>query len=264
MQGTHGTDQTKGDVRLTDRFREPSSKDLALPAGRQEEGTENIPPDCWRVVGIAGDGTCGELEGFIHCRNCPVYSRLGRSLLDRPPPPGYRTEWTSLLAKASREETSREVSVVVFRIGGEWFALRSRCFEEIVTLRSIHTIPHCSNSVLLGLVNVRGELLLCMSLHQLLGLEEASRPQTRQEPLETRRMAVVRDGDSRWVLELDEVDRTYRFPLSELEPVPETVARSHESYSCGIRDLAGKRVALLDERLLFNALNRSTRWQAAT
>ena len=48
--------------------------------------------DCWNQIGVEGDGSCADLEKFIHCRNCPVYANAGLQLLNRPLPPEYRRE----------------------------------------------------------------------------------------------------------------------------------------------------------------------------
>ena len=44
--------------------------------------------------------------------------------------------------------------------------------------RPVHRIPHRSNDILIGLVNLRGQLQLCISLHGLLGVDvlDASLP----------------------------------------------------------------------------------------
>ena len=39
---------------------------------------------CWNEIGVQGNGSCPELRKVIHCRNCPVYSKAGVQLLDRP------------------------------------------------------------------------------------------------------------------------------------------------------------------------------------
>ena len=39
---------------------------------------------CWNEIGVHGDGSCRELQKFILCRNCPVYSSAVVRLLDRP------------------------------------------------------------------------------------------------------------------------------------------------------------------------------------
>jgi chemotaxis-related protein WspD len=63
--------------------------------------------------------------------------------------------------------------VVIFRIGAEWLALPTPAFQEVAERRVIHTLPHRRHGVVLGLVNIRGELLICVSLGRLLGLAES-------------------------------------------------------------------------------------------
>ena len=63
-------------------------------------------------------------------------------------------------------------SIVIFRIGPEWLALPTRVFQEIAERRTVHSLPHRQHGVVLGLINIRGELLICVSLGQLLGLEQ--------------------------------------------------------------------------------------------
>jgi chemotaxis-related protein WspD len=213
-------------------------------------------------IGISGDGTCPKLKDDVHCRNCPVYSDIGRSLLDRPPPDDYQDQWVELLGQAKKTESLDTVSVLVFSVGREWLALKTGIFKEIVPSRAIHTIPHRSSAVLLGIVNIRGELLLCASLSQVLRVEEAERRNEETSGANFRRMIVIGREGERWVFPVDEVDRIYRIHTGELENVPVTIAGDASAYSRGIFALDGKRVALLDEELLFNALRRSLRWQA--
>src|SRR6202051_4814439 len=79
--------------------------------------------DCWNKIGVNGDGTCRELEQFVHCRNCSVYSAAAAHLLDREPPAGYRRDWTEQFSRAKKRVTPGKMSVVIFRIGSEWLAL---------------------------------------------------------------------------------------------------------------------------------------------
>ncbi len=138
--------------------------------------------DCWRRIGTAGDRSCPELETHIHCRNCPVFASAARTLFDRPAPEHYLAEWTqwlagspvtvSLEAGASAALSDRDrVSVLIFRLGREWMAFPTQAIAEVTVPRPIHRIPHRSNAILIGLVNLRGQLQLCISLHGLLGLE---------------------------------------------------------------------------------------------
>ena len=63
---------------------------------------------------------------------------------------------------------------MVFRIGAEWIGLPTDVFQEVAEECIVHTLPHRRGGVLAGLVNVRGELLLCVALEILLGMEPAS------------------------------------------------------------------------------------------
>ena len=43
-------------------------------------------------------------------------------------------------------------------------------YEEIAERRSLHSLPHRRRGIVMGIVNIRGELLICASLGKLLGL----------------------------------------------------------------------------------------------
>ena len=225
---------------------------------------KNKANDCWNRIGTLGEATCPNLEELVHCRNCPVYSHEGRALLDRDSPDDYLVEWTALLAQQKKVEESDRISVVVFRLRKEWLALKTGVFERIVSTRVIHTIPHRTNAILLGLANVRGDLMLCASLAKILGLEAADREKTERARKTALRMIVVSYESEQWVFPVDEVDGIHRISVSQMEKVPTTVAKAPMAYSQGIFKLGPKRVAFLDEHLLLGTLKRSMRWQATT
>src|SRR5262249_55773608 len=79
--------------------------------------------DCWSHICIAGAGPCAELPRVAHCRNCEVYARAGRGLLERTPPAGYLEQWALQLAAPPRQEDADTLSAVLFRIASERFAL---------------------------------------------------------------------------------------------------------------------------------------------
>ena len=130
-----------------------------------------IDNDCWNKIGVKGDRSCSELPKYVHCRNCPVFTAKGQRLFERDPPPGHLAEWTKRLAEPEVAIEQGTVSVLVFRIGEEWMAADIALLVEIGEMRPIHTIPHRTNEILSGLVNIRGELELCVSLGGLLGIK---------------------------------------------------------------------------------------------
>ena len=212
---------------------------------------------CWRHIGVAGDRSCPQLAEFGHCQNCPRYAKAGAKMLDRVPPDGYAREWAALLAEEKEEEARGTAAAVVFRLGEEWLALPTDAFKEVTEVGPVHTIPHRTNNILLGLVNVRGEIQLCVSIANLLGIEqtEPERPADRHRAYP--RMVVIQRGGDRWVFMADEIQGTCRFRPDELNNVPVTVANAAASYTKGVLNWQDRSIGVLDEELVFNSLGRS-------
>jgi len=235
-----------------------SSSTGALMVRPPEAGRDLSAPDlqtCWQTIGVYGNSECQELKEFIHCRNCPVYGAAAQRLLERPLPAEYQREWTQHFS--NKEVTGRPVktSAVLFRIASEWLALPAQTFQEIAERRPIHSLPHRRLGVVLGLVNVRGELLICVSLGMLLGLE-GSTP-GRATEIRCERLLVAHWQGHRFVFPVDEVHGIHRFQGTELREPPATVAKAQASYTRAIFFWKNHPVGYLDPGPLFAALNRS-------
>ena len=210
---------------------------------------------CWNQIGVHGDSTCPELQKFIRCRNCPVYSKAAVQLLDRPLLPQYRKEWTEHFAQPRQLAAPAKASALVFRIGEEWLGLGTQAFQEVAECRPVHSLPHRQPGIVLGLVNIRGELLICVSLGHLLGLEGTPRGQAVRRTYD--RLLVTGWDGNRLVFPVDEVRGIHRFQVSELQEPPATLTKSNFSYTQGLLSWAGRTVGLLDAQRLFSSLNRS-------
>ena len=86
---------------------------------------------CWHDIGVYGNGQCAELQKFVHCRNCPVYSNAGLQLLDRALPEDYRREWTAHFAQPKKFAGPAKASAVLFRIETEWLAFVAKQYAEV-------------------------------------------------------------------------------------------------------------------------------------
>lgn len=176
-------------------------------------------------------------------------------LLEREPDPVYLEEWTELLARGKAEgEGTAESSAVVFALGGEWLALSTGVFSEVGLPRPVHKIPHRSNEILEGVVNVRGQLLLSVNLHNLLEIPHNSDVPVRFKTL--RRMLGIQKSQDRWVFLVDELFGIVQRKEELLENVPVTVAKSTANYLKGVFTWNGRSVGLLDDELLFYSLRK--------
>jgi len=219
---------------------------------------EPSPPDhtCWKEIGTFGDRSCPELTALAHCRNCPVYSAAGRRLLDREHPDGYRQEWTDLLANRKDAGTVETISMIVFRLREELLALKTVFFQEAAEAAVPHSIPLRTGEVFKGVVNINGELILCVSAAALLGISGEECDGAADRKVYPRLVVVSRDGQ-RFAFPVDEVLGVHRFPLALLQELPATASRSIRALTAGIIPWHDRTVGLLEEEKFFAALSRS-------
>jgi chemotaxis-related protein WspD len=213
--------------------------------------------DCWNKIGVWGNRDCGELKHLIHCRNCIVYSSAAAQLLGGELPEDYQEGWTTHFAMEAKRESRSMQAALIFRIGAEWLALSPTNLQEIAEGRPTHSVPQARSNMLLGLANIRGDLLVCVALDRLLGLEKTGPEKSGLKAAAYRRMVVAGREGSRFVFPVDEVYGIHRFSQSELKGVPSTVAKAETTYIRGILLWQNKSVGSLDDQLLFDILDRS-------
>ncbi len=215
--------------------------------------------DCWNSIGVWStvDSRCEKLKKVIHCRNCEVYSAAGRRMLERPLPDGYEDEWKNIFSIEKKQQATGTKSVTIFRLGKEWMALPTTSIQEVTDVCSVHSIPHQTTTVLRGLVNLRGQLKICISLGQLMKIEKAERysgKETKERIYE--RMIAVKHNDSQYVFLVSEVSGTFHYNEYDLKPAPATLSQATGTYTQGILSWNDKSVACLDAELLFYSMEK--------
>jgi chemotaxis-related protein WspD len=208
--------------------------------------------DCWNRIGIHGDRSCPLLVEHIHCRNCSVYSAAATRLLDR-----------YALAQEQRvsincEELASDVqtrSLVVFRLGEEWLGLPTRCLVEVSPVQTIHSLPHQRSRALLGVANVRGALVACLSFVELLGLDSSVAPAGSSRIMP--RMLIVAAGGGPVVVPVDEVDGIHAIECRLLDSASAPAQHTNARFTRGVVTWKDRSLRLLDEEQLLSAVNRS-------
>ncbi|MDY6896597.1 MAG: chemotaxis protein CheW [Cyanobacteriota bacterium] len=219
---------------------------------------------CWNVIGVTGNRSCRELSTYIHCRNCPVHSTAGRNLLERSYEENYRREWTDLFAqntigdylKSDNLAIKNTVTVMIFRLQQEWLAISAEVFQQTTPSNTVHTIPHRSNKILRGLVNIRGELHLCISLNNLLNLKVGDINNQSINPVVYSRMLLMEKAGKAWVFAVDEVYGIHRFDCGELRNSAKNMMQINETFSKGFFQWKDYSVSYLDDELLFKVLDK--------
>ncbi len=221
--------------------------------------SDKVVEACWRHIGTRGDRTCPRLVEYVRCRNCPVFAAGARALLDRSLPDGYAAEWSERVATAKvAQDGGNTLSAVVFRLATEWFALPTEILDEIADTRPIHSLPHRRNPVVLGLCNVRGALIVCVSLHAMLGLAEQTSDDPDRAVMTRPRLVVIRHTSGPVAFRVDDVQPTFRFDEASLRSVPATVAKAaSSSYVKGLLPWREGTVGYLDPERTMQAINQS-------
>jgi chemotaxis-related protein WspD len=212
-------------------------------------------PDCWKRIGVYGDRSCPELERHVHCRNCPVYSTAAKQVLQRGAPAGYLRDATAHYAAEQEGGEAGSRAVLVFRVGPEWLGLPCPLLDEIAECSPRHPLPHRRSGALLGIVNVRGELLICVSIAAVLGTAAAESGGSRRAG--PARMLVLRHGEGRLACPVDEVHGVQRFHPRELQALPATVSKAAARYTQAVLPWGERSVGVLDDELLLYTLGRS-------
>ncbi|MGJ7549275.1 chemotaxis protein CheW [Pseudomonas alloputida] len=201
--------------------------------------------DCWNRIGVHGSKDCPLLERHIHCRNCEVYAAAATRLLDR-----YALIEADLAHEAAPVETSTGRSLLLFRLGEEWLALATACLAEIAPLQPVHSLPHQRSRVLQGVANVRGALVPCLSLGDLLGVERLSEQARSARAMP--RMLILAASGGPVVMAVDEIDGIHRLD-APLQGAGEDVA----PFTAAVLQWRGRSVRVLDDQHLLSAVQRS-------
>ena len=222
---------------------------------------------CWSRVGVWGRADCAELTKHIHCRNCPVYSHAAAALLDGAIPGGYLEECTAHVAAPKQPLASAAFSLLVFRINAEWFALPMSVLDEVVERRPIRTLPHARSPFVKGIVNIGGQLLVCVSLTRLLELPGRTEQEKTMQTIFERLLVITAPG-GRLAIPVSEVAGPARCQADDLRATPATIEHSPAHFTLAVwpwqqcrHDATGLvmesiHIGVLDTQRLFPAIEK--------
>jgi chemotaxis-related protein WspD len=206
---------------------------------------------CWRDIGVYGNQSCARLKEFIHCRNCPVFAGAARASLERAIPEA-QDEPASWTAKKQDRRAEARRSVLVFKLGKEWLGLEAQTLVEVSENRSARRIAHRAGGLIEGLVSIRGEMQLCLSLLGVLSID-ARAPLSGERP----RLVLVRDEASLWVFRVSHVRGVIGFSPAQLSAPAASIGSSITQHVEGILRVDDLTVSVLNRVALFEAFKRA-------
>jgi chemotaxis-related protein WspD len=214
--------------------------------------------DCWNQIGVWSKQPtkCEKLREVIHCRNCDVYTKAGRKVIEKAVPAEYLAQWTKSYSQTIPATVKKQCSVVMFRVAAEWFCLPTVYCESVENRGSIHSIPRYSNQLLLGIVNIQGTVQLCFSLNRLLHVPLDNHDELNKIGV-YRRLLVLNYNHQYYVFPVDEVGGIERIDDTNLERPPATLSQRQAEFVKGMVKTEKHTIALLNAAPLFTALEEA-------
>jgi purine-binding chemotaxis protein CheW len=148
---------------------------------------------------------------------------------------GESVEASGVESRITQQKTAQFVG---FRLAEQHYAVRIEQIQEIVILDQITETPQVADFVL-GVSNLRGEIIPIIDLRKLMGLEH------RSLDAETRTV-VFNLGERTIGCVVDTVTQVIRIPAEKTQPPPETVTASGANYISGFARLDDQLLILLE------------------
>ena len=179
---------------------------------------------------------------------CMTAARAAIERGSTPPP-----EETQRILKARAQALAREpvpeeaadarIEVVEFLLAYERYAVESRYVREVYPLENLTPLP-CTPAFVLGMINLRGEILSVIDIKKFFELPE-------QGLTDLNKVIVLRSGNMLFGILADAITGVRRIPIADIQPTLPTLTDIREAY---LRGVTPDRTVILDaEKLLSDA-----------
>jgi chemotaxis-related protein WspD len=208
--------------------------------------------DCWNQIGVwrQGDEVCPKLATTIHCRNCDIYISAGLNLLNRDLPEDYTRENTEIFRSEKQQHDGILTSCLIFRIDEEWYALKTKVLNEVGETSEIHSIPHNRQLIIDGLVNVRGEMEICISFRALVS-DKASATATHNNKS---RIIIINLDSGKYAFQADEVMGVFKISERDIKHPPTSISHTDKQLTGGVFDYNETHIGLVDDACMNSKL----------
>lgn len=140
------------------------------------------------------------------------------------------------------ETAGEHIEVVEFVLAHERYAIESHYVREVAPLENLTPLP-CTPAFVLGIVNVRGEILSVIDLKKFFDLPEKGLT-------DLNKVIVLQSGNMLFGILADVIAGVRRIPLTGIQPSLPTLTGVREEYLKGV---TAERIVVLDaEKLLMD------------
>ena len=134
----------------------------------------------------------------------------------------------ALAVKPQAADERPRIGIVEIRLARERYAVESTYVREVLPLKDVTPLP-CTPAFVLGLINVRGQILSVMDLRVFFDLP-------REAATRATKIVVLRSGDMEVGIVADGVVEARTLPLDDLHPALPTLTGVRATYLRGIAE----------------------------
>ncbi len=147
------------------------------------------------------------------------------------------------MAIAKKDEQSKEIQIVVFKLGSELFASDIHPVKEIRRVDEITPVPQAPDFVE-GIISLRGQIYPVIDLGKRFNKRQC-------ELTNDSRIIVIDIPGSRYGMIVDSVTEVQRIKRDDIEAPPELVTRGSQKFLQGVAKRDEKLILLVDvEKIL--------------
>jgi purine-binding chemotaxis protein CheW len=158
-------------------------------------------------------------------------SATKRRETDQSPPGGVERRKGERREALADRRTENNLQLVTFYLDGEFFGIQVGRVQEILLAQQMTPVPNSSDEVV-GLINLRGQIVTAIDLRKVLGLAAPER-------VEDQTNVIINFQDSADSLLVDKIGDVLEVATHRIEPPPSSmkgIERKHVEGVCKLED----------------------------
>ncbi|MBS3956754.1 MAG: purine-binding chemotaxis protein CheW [Clostridiales bacterium] len=154
----------------------------------------------------------------------------------------------SLAAEAVEDHADDRIPLLLFRLGEEWYAVKVADVREIFQDYTVTPIP-CVPDSILGVVNIRGEIISVTEVATLMGLGAAD------ELSEEAPAIVIQNDEATTAMVIDEIGDIVEVPSGGVEPPLSVLDKTQAEYVAGSVYVDGRLIGLFNTATILRPID---------
>lgn len=179
------------------------------------------------------ESTAEQTRSNLERRSSP-----NRRQSDQPPPGGVDRRKGDRREALADRRLENNLQLVTFYLDGEFFGIQVGRVQEILLAQQMTPVPNSSDEVV-GLINLRGQIVTAIDLRKVLGLEAP-------EEIANQTNVIINFQDSADSLLVDKIGDVLEVAASKIEPPPSSMKGIERKNVEGVCKLEDTLLVILD------------------